>query len=86
MLTDEEVLNWLSQLFEEAPGQLTPETRRDDISVWDSLGTLKLMAGLDGDFGVQLSDDDIERLSSVGDILDILRRNGKLALPPVCVS
>ena len=44
----------------------------------DSLGVLTLMASLDTDFGIVLTDDDIQGIKKVGDILDVMRRSGKL--------
>jgi acyl carrier protein len=79
MLTEEEALSWIGHLLGEAPGGLTPKTRRVDMPAWDSLGILLLVSGLDEELGVQLSDEDIERMATVGDILNILRRNGKLS-------
>ena len=78
MTTQEEALNWIAELFEQSAGQLQPETRRDDIPAWDSLGVLTLMAGLDEKYGIMLSDVELRAMTKVGDILDVLRRQGKL--------
>jgi acyl carrier protein len=77
-MTQREVVEWIANLFEVPPQQLTPDTLRGDIPAWDSLGTLTLMASLDSDFDIVLSDDDLPNIRSVGDVLDIMRRNGKL--------
>jgi acyl carrier protein len=74
----EEALNWIAEVFEEAPGRLKAETLRKDVATWDSLGTLTLIAGLDERFDVHLSEKEIEGMQSVADILEILRRGGKL--------
>ena len=73
-----EALQWIAGIFEEPADRLTEKTLRKDIMTWDSLGTLTLMAGLDEQFDVHLSEQEIEGMQSVGDILAILRRNGKL--------
>jgi acyl carrier protein len=65
-------------VYEESPDRVTPDTIRDEIPAWDSLGVLTLMASLDSDFGIVLSDDDIQSVKSVRDVLEIMRRNGKL--------
>ncbi len=78
-MTQEEALRWIAGVFAEPPEKLTPETHRAEILDWDSLGVLTLMASLDSDFGVILSDDELQSLKEVGDILDVLRRNGKLS-------
>ena len=76
MLTHADALNWVATLFEEPPGQLSSDTSREDIVAWDSLGVLTLMASLDNDFGIVLSDDQLQNMKTVGDILAILRQNG----------
>jgi acyl carrier protein len=77
-MTTHEALEWVTVLFEDAPGRITTETLRSDIPGWDSLGTLTLIAGLDERFGIQLSEQDIEGMQKVDDIFEILRRNGAL--------
>jgi acyl carrier protein len=76
-MTQRDGVEWIAKLFEVPPEQLTPDTRRDAISAWDSLGVLTLMASLDSDFGIVLTDDDVQGIKKVGDILDVMQRNGK---------
>ena len=75
-MTQEEALNWIAKLFDEPPGKLTPETLREDISAWDSLGVLVLMSDLDSDFGIALSDEELQEIKQVNDILEILHKRG----------
>jgi acyl carrier protein len=77
-MTQRDAVEWIAKVFEISPEQLTPDTLRDEIPAWDSLGVLTLMASLDSDFGIVLTDDDIQAIKKVGDILDVMRRNGKL--------
>ena len=77
-MTTAEALGWVADVFEESPESLTPETPRAGIKMWDSLGMLTLIARLDAECGILLSDDDLQELRSVGDILEVLRRFGKL--------
>lgn len=77
-MTQHEAVEWIANVFEVSSEQLTPDTLRDDIPAWDSLGVLTLMASLDSDFGIVLSDDDVQSVKSVRDVLEIMRRNGKL--------
>ena len=77
-MTQEEAIRWIAGLFSEPPEKLTPETPRSAILDWDSLGVLTLMSSLDSDFGIVLSDDELQELRTVGSVLDVLRRNGKL--------
>lgn len=74
-----EALAWISELFEEPPERLTADMPKDDIPGWDSLGVLTLMAALDERFGVQLTEEEMEEMQNVSDILAVLRRAGALA-------
>lgn len=81
-MTQTEAVAWIAQVFEAVPDQLTPDTHRDDVPAWDSLGVLTLLAGLDSDFGIVLTDEDIQAVKTVGDILDVMRRHGTLTSLP----
>lgn len=74
-----EITNWIAELFNESPDELTSETQREDIIEWDSIGTLNLMAELDQKFGIVLTNDDLETLQSVGDLIDLLAKQGKVS-------
>ena len=78
-MTVAQALTWIANLFEEHADNIRPDTRHDDIPAWDSLGILTLMAGLDEDFDIRLSEDEIQNLRTVEDILAALRRYGRLS-------
>jgi acyl carrier protein len=73
-----DALAWIADLFEEPRERILPETKREAIPTWDSLGVLTLMAGLDETFGLLLKEEDMLSMQSVQDILDVLIRNGKI--------
>ena len=77
-MTKEEALEWIAELFEESVESILPETQRDEIPAWDSLGILTLMARLDEDFEILLEEEEVQELRGVNDILDALHRHGKL--------
>jgi acyl carrier protein len=77
-ITEATALQWLAELFEEPARNLTPDTLRAEIPAWDSLGVLTLMAALDERFGILLTDQEMRAMTNVGDILEVLRRHGKL--------
>lgn len=77
-MNEQEALEWLAELFEEPIAHITPETLRKDIKVWDSLGMLTLMAALDEQFGIVLTEDEIAGFKKVADVLDCLKNYGKL--------
>jgi acyl carrier protein len=74
-MNTQEALNWMAEIFEEPAGRLTATTPRPDIPGWDSLGTLSLLAALDERFDIHLSEQDIEGLNGIKDIVDLLRRH-----------
>jgi len=78
-MTEHEAVEWIAKVFETSPEQLTPDTPREGVPAWDSLGVLTLMANLDSDFGIVLTDDDVQGIKTVGDILHVMQRSGKLA-------
>ena len=73
-----DALNWIAEIFEASPGGLTPETLREDIPAWDSMGVLLLMAGMDEKFSIVMADADITAMRKVDDILAVLRQHNKL--------
>ena len=77
-MTQDEVLNWLAEVFNEPPGSIAAGAKKDDVGGWDSLGVLMLMADLDEKFSIQLDEKEIEGLQSVADVVSLLKRNGKL--------
>lgn len=71
-----EAIAWIADLFEEPVEDIQPETLKEDIPAWDSLGVLALMASLDEEFGILLTDEEMQELEKVDDIFDLIRRNG----------
>ncbi len=82
MTNEQEALRWIAGIFEESGAALTPETPREDIPLWDSMGVLALMAAMDEEFDIVMSDDDIKSMQKVDDILAVLRKHGKLEGSP----
>lgn len=71
-------LSWIADIFEEPPENVTPEKPREEIPGWDSLGVLALMAGLDNDFGIVLSAEEMQGMTRIEDILQVFRQHGKM--------
>jgi acyl carrier protein len=78
-MTRDEALVWVATVFEEPPENVRSETVKDEIRGWDSLGVLTLMADLDEKFQIQLSEEDIDGLAAVADILSLLKQRGVLS-------
>jgi acyl carrier protein len=77
-MTFEEALKWIADIFEEPVEHIRAETPRSEIKAWDSLGFLTLMARFDEDLGVLLEDSELQGMNNVVDVLDTMRKHGKL--------
>ena len=73
-----EALTWLANLLEEPPENVGPDTHRDEIAGWDSLGVLTLMAELDEKFEIRLDAEEMKAMTRVKDVLALLERHGAL--------
>lgn len=74
-----EALEMLAEAFSEPIENLHPETLRENVPGWDSMGALMLIAELDERFGLELSADTSKTMRCIGDVLAFLRQNGALA-------
>lgn len=74
-----DALEWIANLFEEPPENIQPDTKRDEIPAWDSLGMLSLLAGLDENFDIRIPVEKIDELRGVQDILNIFKEHGCLS-------
>jgi len=77
-----EILAWVAQVFEAPVEKISLETKMGQIDNWDSMGVLTLMARMDEDFQILLTEEEIEQMRSVQDILDVLRKHGQLEDKP----
>ena len=77
-MNQEEALKWFAELFGLPASSVSPDTTRAQVAGWDSLGVLTLMAALDETFDVVVNDADMRAMQKVGDVLDLLRKHGKL--------
>ena len=75
-MNTQEAVSWIAEIFEEPPERISADTPREEIPGWDSLGVLTLMAAVDERFNIQLSEEEMESMEHVSDILAILRRDG----------
>jgi len=70
-----DALAWFADIFETSAEEISPETLKQDIDAWDSMGVLTLMAELDDRFSIILSRDELETINSIGDLLQILNNH-----------
>ena len=77
-MNQNDAVAWIADLLEEAVQELRPDTPLDAIGAWDSLGVLTLMAALGEQFDITVETDEMLGLTTVEDILAILRHHEKL--------
>jgi acyl carrier protein len=78
-MTVDNALIWIANLFEEPVENIAVETKREGIPAWDSLGVLSLIAALDEEFDIRLSEREIQEMKAVEDILQLFRSSGLLS-------
>ena len=71
-MTKEEKLAMIEDMLEMKNGSLTEETALKDLSVWDSMAALSLIALCDEQFGKKLSGEQILKFMTVKDILEYI--------------
>ncbi|HUR92458.1 MAG TPA: acyl carrier protein [Gemmatimonadaceae bacterium] len=66
LTTKERVYKILSSAFGTPVDSLSDEDGPDTIDAWDSLSHVNLVLALESEFGITLSDDDVNNMLSVG--------------------
>ena len=72
----EEILTQLKSVFQDTftdnSYNFSIEMNREDIEGWDSLSHIRLLTAIEADFDLQFDLEEIENLSNVAAIVDIL--------------
>lgn len=71
VMTQQEKIEALEELFEADAGSITPETALDTLQ-WDSMSMLSLIALVNETFGKRISGAQIKALRTVQDILSVM--------------
>ena len=74
--TEDAILAKVQQLFKSAMGNevdVNIQTERDMVSEWDSINHLNLIVELESAFDLGLSMEEIEKISSVRQIIDLIK-------------
>lgn len=66
------------KVFGVDPDQLTLSTGPESLENWDSLSHIDLILTLEMEFDVQFTTAEFSRMTTVGDVLALLREKGKL--------
>lgn len=78
-LNTQQALEMMAEAFNEPIENLSPETPRDSIPGWDSMGALMLIAELDERLGLELQAEVSREMKLVQHVLDFLAAHGALA-------
>ncbi len=66
----------MAGVFDIPVEDVTPEATMNNLEGWDSLGHLRLIAALEQQLGVRLTQDDIVRMTSFAEIEAVLKAKG----------
>ena len=65
-------LEMLEEMLELDAGTLEPDMELDGVDGWDSMASLMFIVLMDEQFGKEVNGEDIKKLTTVQDILDIM--------------
>ena len=71
----QKALQWLTDIFSVKNRVVGIDDTRDSLAEWDSLGSLLLLAALEEDHRIVLSADDLEQMTAVRQICELLDKN-----------
>jgi len=62
------------EVFDNAQMEIWDEMSTEDVAGWDSLAQVKLLIGLEEDFGVKFTTQEVTQLTSIANIKKSLER------------
>jgi len=77
--TPEELSALMSEVLRTTRDRITPDLAIHKIDTWNSLTHIELVVTIEERFGIQLTEDEIVGMTTVGEIQRILRARGVLA-------
>jgi acyl carrier protein len=82
-MTDEDILNRLTVVLRDVllddSIQLTMKTTREEVPAWDSFSYINFIVGVEMRFGMKFSVADVESFKNVGEIVQAVRMNPRMA-------
>ena len=69
-------LQWLTEIFAVKNRTVSIDDTRDSLAEWDSLGSLLLLSALEEEHKIVISADELEAMTAVRQICELLERNG----------
>jgi acyl carrier protein len=73
---DKRLAEILSDVFGLRVGDIKPELQKCDVGTWDSLKQMDLVMSLEREFGIALEIPEIIRMTSVAEIIKVLKNKG----------
>ena len=71
----EKIKTMLSDQLDVDAEELSLETKIAEDLGADSLDVVEMLMAIEGEFGVEIPDDEIEKLKTIGDVVDYIRNN-----------
>jgi acyl carrier protein len=73
---DQRVQSVFQEVFDEEDLELTDATSAKTLANWDSFAQVKLIVGLEEEFDVKFTTDEVATLSNVGELKNAIRAKG----------
>tara|TARA_B100000767_G_C19464744_1_gene409509 strand:- start:126 stop:356 length:231 start_codon:yes stop_codon:yes gene_type:complete len=74
-ITESELLLILEEVFEKDSVEMKAEDSFKDYDEWDSLTQLALVATLDDEFDINVNSDELEKINTILDILNLINNS-----------
>ena len=77
MSIEQRVRQVAADIFNLPLDQITPQSNPQTIETWDSVQHLNLVLALEGELGVQIAPEEIERMQSIGAVIELMEEKSK---------
>lgn len=76
-MTFEKITEILAEQLDADKGTMTAETKIADDLGADSLDLVDLLMSIEDEFGIEIPDEDVENIQTIGDIVDYIDKKVK---------
>jgi acyl carrier protein len=70
----ERLQNVMRDVFDDPGLVLRRDMTADDVSTWDSISHVAMLAAVEEEFGIRIEMVDVKALHNVGDLIDLVSR------------
>lgn len=78
LITENDAVKMLAQTLLIDPSTISPDTKKEKIPEWDSMGVITILAMLEDEFHIDMSVEEAVALNGMPDFLALLRKNKKI--------